>query len=362
MFAELQGNRRSEPVWRDCHFHALVPPYSTGSGTASAGPPIKSAPLPSTQEHTLKPVPAGIMASGSHGWDQSAGRAAGFAPPPQAPMFDAELAQIFLKMRTLLGVGLWDMARMVGGEPAVIADLEAGSLSTLPPWPELTRLVGAYAALTGIDPQPILARLLRSQPVTTSPRHFQPAEPLATPQRPMSRPVWGNGATWPDQGHHVPSSSPDPRAQRDHAMAKDVSTVPTAARRAMPGLRRITQSAALATRADHDDLINSAPRKAGRLGRAAKSTARGLQQAVRVRAVGVGILAGMPAALLLLGWLVPATLYAAAKPLPPAVAAPIVWCLDHLVTLVAPARDGLIWIDIGDPRLRKADRLPEQGR
>jgi hypothetical protein len=36
--------------------------------------------------------------------------------------------------------------------------------------------------------------------------------------------------------------------------------------------------------------------------------------------------------------------------------------LDYVVLLMAPRRDGLKWIEVGDPRLRKADKLPTSTR
>ena len=36
--------------------------------------------------------------------------------------------------------------------------------------------------------------------------------------------------------------------------------------------------------------------------------------------------------------------------------------LDYLVLLTAPRRDGLRWIEVGDPRLRKADKLQTSTR
>jgi len=59
---------------------------------------------------------------------------------------------------------------------------------------------------------------------------------------------------------------------------------------------------------------------------------------------------------------VPAPFYRALALLPPNVAEPVRAGLDALVLYSAPRRDGLRWIDVGDPRLRKVDKLPTRQR
>ena len=36
--------------------------------------------------------------------------------------------------------------------------------------------------------------------------------------------------------------------------------------------------------------------------------------------------------------------------------------LEYLVLLTAPSRDGLRWIEVGDPQMRKADKLQTESR
>ena len=48
------------------------------------------------------------MTDGRTSWGNDGLRT--FNAAPQTPLFDPELGQIFIKMRTLLGVSLWDMA------------------------------------------------------------------------------------------------------------------------------------------------------------------------------------------------------------------------------------------------------------
>lgn len=54
----------------------------------------------------------------------------------------------------------------------------------------------------------------------------------------------------------------------------------------------------------------------------------------------------------------PAVLMMALRTLPSPIATPIRAAMDGLVVATAPRRDGLRWIDVEDPRTRKADKLP----
>jgi hypothetical protein len=58
----------------------------------------------------------------------------------------------------------------------------------------------------------------------------------------------------------------------------------------------------------------------------------------------------------------PLTLYRAVSVLPQPLYAPARSMLDLVVSATAPTHDGLKWIEIGDPRLRKLDKLPTSGR
>jgi transcriptional regulator with XRE-family HTH domain len=68
--------------------------------------------------------------------------------------------------------------------------------------------------------------------------------------------------------------------------------------------------------------------------------------------VGVAILAQV----------MPGLIYRAVGVLPGSIESPVRAGLDYLVLLMAPRRDGLRWIEVGDPRLRKADKLPTSTR
>jgi hypothetical protein len=53
----------------------------------------------------------------------------------------------------------------------------------------------------------------------------------------------------------------------------------------------------------------------------------------------------------------PLTLYRGIALLPRELGRPLRFGLDQLVLLTATRREGLRWVDVGDPRVRKAGRL-----
>ena len=88
----------------------------------------------------------------------------------------------------------------------------------------------------------------------------------------------------------------------------------------------------------------------------------------RERRTGVGrllLLATPPvvvAAAASLAILVPGPIYKTITLLPASVAEPARLGLDLLVLYSAPRRDGFKWIDVGDPRLRKVDKVRTKAR
>jgi hypothetical protein len=79
---------------------------------------------------------------------------------------------------------------------------------------------------------------------------------------------------------------------------------------------------------------------------------------------GQQVLVGLAVPVLLLAvaaglvHLAPRAVYRAAILLPDPIEGPLRSGIDYLTLLTAPHRDGLRWVDVGDPRLRKADKLP----
>ena len=290
-----------------------------------------------------------------YGWGGQVPAQAGFEQLRAPVQFDAELGQIFIQMRTLMGLSLWDMARAVGGEPPVVANLEAGAISALPPWPELTRLIDAYAGLTGIDPQPITARFVRAMggvhPLAAAPVQGRMLNNLAPPANAM-RPGYPASSY---NGREAPYAGPAAQASGQHI------TQPAAPRPAVTQ-RRLSQSPALAAPAE---IVETTTRPVSfRVRRAAVSMGRGIGRgvgrALRQWSLVLIVLVALPAVFAITCRLAPGVVYAAISSLPGPVYRPLRLGVDHAVALVAPVRDGLTWIDVGDPQIRKGERLPSK--
>ena len=66
-----------------------------------------------------------------------------------------------------------------------------------------------------------------------------------------------------------------------------------------------------------------------------------------------------------LGWWAqssPRSMYTLANAMPTALQTPMLASANFLMMRVAPSRDGLRWIDVDDPRVRKADKLRSTSR
>jgi hypothetical protein len=72
----------------------------------------------------------------------------------------------------------------------------------------------------------------------------------------------------------------------------------------------------------------------------------------------VALLAGVA----ILAQVMPGPIYRIAGWLPRAIEAPVRAGLDYVVLTMAPRREGLRWIEVGDPQLRKADKLSTSPR
>lgn len=246
------------------------------------------------------------------------------APPP--PMFDTGLGQSFFLMRTKLAVSVWDMARLVDSEPTVIANLEAGALDALPAWSELTRIVETYGALTGTDAAPLLARLIKGY-ASTGPAVSQPITAHLPPARAPEAPPARSQET-------VDEIVPYDEAMRTKARAQPAAGAGTRIDRSQP-VEDIE--------ADEEAEPEQPPsRRRG-------STPAWLAILVLSLVVAAILAARMQ----------PSILYAAASPWPQVIRQPLVSGIDWLVLAIAPRRDGLVWIDAGNPAWRKTDKLPE---
>jgi hypothetical protein len=78
----------------------------------------------------------------------------GAAPWQSGPL--PSFARHFLEMRQHTRLSVDEVAGWLNTTPDVIAALEAGAVQRLPLWPEISRVVTAYATPLGIDPNALL--------------------------------------------------------------------------------------------------------------------------------------------------------------------------------------------------------------
>ncbi len=81
-----------------------------------------------------------------------------------AGKIDSEIAELFCEMRQASGRSLEQLAHQFNTAPRTISLLEQGQLSQLPPWNESSRVVFEYTNLLGLDPEPVLRRIMVQLP------------------------------------------------------------------------------------------------------------------------------------------------------------------------------------------------------
>lgn len=80
------------------------------------------------------------------------------------------------------------------------------------------------------------------------------------------------------------------------------------------------------------------------------------------RMLALALPAVLAGGVMILAQAAPATVYKALSRLPSKVQTPARESFDVLVLAMAPSRDGLRWVEVGDPRLRKGDKLQTSRR
>ncbi len=288
---------------------------------------------------------------------------------------DERLAAIFKQMRDIVGVSQSEMARRLHTTVSTLLDFEAGAVAALPEWPETVRIVDRYAELSQVDASPILSRLLQLQAVpvdAAAPRPIVPAR-AARPQATQALPEYAA----PTPAARIPVAIETAR-QRIAAAPEsvgrpiDVATGrhprpanPANAQPMQPAQPAPVQQATVAD--DHAVGFNDRSRTR-------ETTVRSGRQPNAVAAVNIDEVVARKrrrrrrTALVVGPFLASAMVFAAmsiaprpfyrvANVLPTLAASPLLAVLDMAVAQTAAVRDGLRWIELDDPRLRKGDRL-----
>lgn len=83
----------------------------------------------------------------------------------ELPSFiDEEIADLFREMREATGLLQDGIAATLETGATTIDALERGDIRALPSWPETNRVVVAYAGMLGLDPDPVLRRIMLQLP------------------------------------------------------------------------------------------------------------------------------------------------------------------------------------------------------
>jgi hypothetical protein len=222
---------------------------------------------------------------------------------------DEQLGQIFRNMRLAMKVSRETIARRLATSTASVDSFESGAIGALPHGKETERIVRGYCELLRIDPQPILWRIRT---------HMQ--------------------------------------AMASHAQAAEPAT-------ALPSVAESTTSGRPTTRSRQVARSERSEQTQGGRSKAERTQVRSPGRRRRARALfALSTPVALVAALIYVAHAAPRSAYRAIALLPSPVEAAVRAGFDYLVLLTAARRDGLRWVEVGDPRLRKADRLQAGAR
>lgn len=235
--------------------------------------------------------------------------------PAPVQQIAAEVARFFHELRSALQLSPAQAAQALSTRVDIVAALEAGRVSALPPWPETCRIVRTYAGFAGLDPRPVLYSL--EQIFIAMPRAPVPAAPRRARLPNLSR-----------QGAPLLKALKDGGGRAAFkAMGGDGGR---AALRALGGGGRRAAAAARNVR----DVVNE---HAGRPGMALFTVTMGVAMILLITQTAV--------------------LEAAVSQLPPSMKRIVRGAQNYVIVQFAPVRDGLRWIDVPDPRTRRSDKL-----
>jgi transcriptional regulator with XRE-family HTH domain len=257
---------------------------------------------------------------------------------------DAKLAAVFKQIRSIVGVSESEMARRLGTDITVILDFESGAVEAFPPWPVTARLIERYAAMADVDPSPILARILSLQAQVLPIPAPRPRQALAYGDRP-TQPFSPNSAQ--PQGQPYTQRPGSTTADHPEPYSEPVTAGHAVGFEARSKLRTQATGAPRTLPPDTPDV-------------ASEPVSRAKRRRRMRRALTLAIPMGLIAAVFVILQATPRPLYAFASMMPGPLAAPTRSLVDLIVLQSAPVKDGLRWIDMGDPRIRKGDRLPSR--
>ena len=255
----------------------------------------------------------------SRGLPATAGRVSITAIAEQPAAVDAPLATLFRDMRQVTGLDTRSLAMRLGTSPHLLGLLEAGDLRALVLGPELDDLVIRYARMVRIEPRPVLDRIYSvAQPLSA--RRTAPQVPRVAATLPAAG-AGGQRLALPPPARTPPDVAQAPRGgqQASEATPVDAMSDPSSTRRRVRRQRRVRRTFVLV-------------------------------------AIPLLLLGGLW--LLAMRPMTQRVLLALPAPLGPLLRGGI----EQITSWSAPQREGLRWIEVEDPRSRKADKLATRSR
>jgi hypothetical protein len=219
---------------------------------------------------------------------------------------DERLASIFQDMRRGLNIPVDKLALALKTTPHVIQLLESGEVRAFPPWPETVRIVAELGRLYRVDTRPILNRI--------------------------------RGQVGPAGLAQVP-------------VTQEVTISPKAVAATLDSRHPLVRAMSRGRRRKEASLDPGAQHRAKRRKRRAAKTLFTLSAPVVLLGGLVWLAQAHP-------WLI----MQAVSVLPEPVAKVVRPAANALIVHLAPWRDGMRWIEVGDPRLRKTDKLRQASR
>lgn len=252
---------------------------------------------------------------------------AGIPPSALTRPADAQIGAVLRTMREAVPATIPEAAALLFTTTDVIRSLEAGEISSLPPYAETRRIVANYGELLRMDVGPALRRLEQL---------MAPAPPPAAAQRPQPAPM----------SHPAPISQPAPMPQ---PVRTPLPMPPAEAKLPVGLMRRLGGS-------EPTERYNATTVEPATDSPAVTWVSRAM--AVRRPLLFMAL----PAAGLLLAVVTltssRSALNASLSLLPDGVSKSVRQQLEASSSRVVVGPDGLKWVVVGDPRWRKADRLP----
>jgi len=278
-----------------------------------------------------------------------------FAPdnfPAVDPVIEA--AALFRRIRQFTGLSVAQLAQRLYTAPAVIEALESGTLGRLPPWPELVLVVSGFTALAGIDPRPVL---------TTLRDHLDaaiidiPSNPDVAPASPLSRAVALRPAPEPVIVQAKGTAAPSMASRKRTASAAAASQAKGSQyiRQVQTAFRAGWEKGASQGRWVWKQAIAPCLSLSAQLPKQRPVLPRW------TRRVALSLVITLPLALVV-SWGGGTSLQAAVSVLPRPVSSALRHAEDYVLRTFATYKDGMVWIEVNDPRSRKTDKLQTHRR